>query len=346
MLLTARSGTTVVAAFITALVSAPPAAQAQLGSGWTEYDPVRRVQTRGCSTHSAAGGVDTFTLTCADTSGDNRAEARVENDYSSGTRQFQGEVRVVSLGGSNVSLKQTFMPNNGAFLMLGVASDGRLYSVGDAGADLATGIIGKWVRINTIHTMSTGNHEIYVDGVLKFTKTGGRQVAFHDKYGTYRLGSGRGPIVAEWRNIKFFRDGKSDGRPAPPKDDAGASDAGAEDAMAGEDAGQEADASGSGGAGGSASGGSGGASSGVSGSGGASTGGGSGGSAPSVTGGRSGSGGKGGAQGSGGASSEGAPSDPAGCGCKVGASGGDAGAVTALLAIAGLCLHLRRRRRA
>jgi MYXO-CTERM domain-containing protein len=341
------SRTALVATFMAGLSSAPLAAQAQIGSGWNEYMPIRRVQTRGCATHGAAGGVDTFTLTCADTGGDNRAEARVENDYSSGTRQFEGEVRVVSLGGSNVSLKQTFMPDNGAFLMLGVASDGRLYSVGDAGADLATGIIGKWVRINTIHDHSTGNHEIYVDGVLKFTKTGGRQVAFHDKYGTYRLGSGRGPIVAEWRNIRYFRDGKSDGagRPIPPTGDGGVADARSEDAATGEDAGPERDGSpaGTGGAGD----GSGGATGGVTGSGGATgNNGGSGGSGSTATGGRGGSGGKGGAPG-GGTPSPAAPSDSAGCGCKLGASGGSPGgdALAALLAAGALILHRRRSQR-
>src|SRR4029450_1944241 len=118
---------------------------------------------------------------------------RIENDYTSGMHQFEGEVRVLSLPGTNVSLKQTFMPNNGAFLMLGGSTGGRLYSVGD-NAELATGIVGRWVRINTIHNVSAGTHEIYADGMLKYTKTGGRQVAWHDKYGTYRLGSGHGPI--------------------------------------------------------------------------------------------------------------------------------------------------------
>src|SRR5688500_17986742 len=77
------------------LLSLPAPARAQSGSGWTASTPVRRLQTRGCGTHSASGGVETFGLSCADTGSDNRAEQRIENDYSSGTRQFEGEVRVV-----------------------------------------------------------------------------------------------------------------------------------------------------------------------------------------------------------------------------------------------------------
>jgi hypothetical protein len=229
-------------------------AEAQLGSGWNAYDPPERVQTRGCATHASEAGLQRFALTCDAASGDNRAEQRIENDYSSGTNQFEGEVRVVSLGGMNVSLKQTFMPNNGAFLMIAVAGDGRLYSVGDgAPGELATGIIGRWVRINTIHDVSAGTHEIHIDGVLKFTKRGGRQVAWHDKYGTYRLGSGRGPIVAEWRNVKYWRGGRSGGGAPPPPSPA---DAGERDTSIGgiepaPDAAVAADTAAPGGAGGS-----------------------------------------------------------------------------------------------
>src|SRR4051812_28895832 len=164
--------------------SAAPA-RAQMGSGWNEYTPGKNVQIRGCCAHSASGGVDTFQVVCPTTEGDNRAEARVGDDYSSGTRQFQGEVRVVSLDGTNVSVKQTFMADNGAFFMLGTASDagGRFYSVGDTNADIATGVIGKWVRINTIHDVAAGTIQIFADGVLKFTKTGGRKVNWYDKFG-------------------------------------------------------------------------------------------------------------------------------------------------------------------
>jgi hypothetical protein len=204
------------------LACLPAPASAQIGTGWNEYMPGRTLQTRGCGSHSGSStGVESFGLTCADTSGDNRAEDRIQDDYTSGTRQFQGEVRVVSLPGTNVSLKQTFMRDNGAFLMIGVSNAGRLYSVGDNG-ELATDVIGKWVRINTIHDVAAGTIQIYADGVLKVTKTGARQVAWYNKYGSYRLGSGHGPITAEWRNTRFWRDGRSAGGNPAPAPDAGA----------------------------------------------------------------------------------------------------------------------------
>jgi hypothetical protein len=303
-------------------------AKAQVGSGWTADTPVLRLQVRGCAAHSAAGGVETFRLTCADTGSDNRAEQRIENDYSAGTRQFEGEVRVVSLGGTNVSVKQTFMPNNGAFLMIAVAADGRLYSVGDNGV-LATGVIGKWVRINTIHDVSAGTHKMFADGVLRVVKSGARQVAWHDKYGSYRLGSGRGPMVVEWRNIKFWKDGRDDGQSVmPPSGDAGSADAGS-DAQTGDDGPAVADASsGTGGAPGTGgSSGSGGAGAGAGGSGGD--------SGPPPSGGSGGSGGMPGRDAS--ASDRAkppttggeAPAD--GCGCTIGGISPAGGGPLALL---------------
>jgi hypothetical protein len=345
-----------------ALSLSPSPVQAQLGSGWTEYNPVERVQTRGCGVYNTSNGVETFGLSCGDTSGDNRAEERVENDYSSGTNQFQGEVRVVSLGGSNVSLKQTFMPNNGAFLMLAVASPGRLYSVGDPAdvATLATDIVGRWVRINTIHDVAAGTHEIHVDGVLKFVKRGGRPVAWHDKYGTYRLGSGRGPISAEWRNVTYWRGGRgTGGTPQPsPAGDAGSSDVGGSgDAMSVGDpdaagatggSGGAGGAGGSGGTGGSSGGGAGGSggtggnggATGGSGSGGSGTGGGSGGS----TGARGGTSPRPDAQATGGS---GSPAKAGGCSFGGARPGAPSGAVPgAALAVLGLFLvaPLTRRR--
>jgi hypothetical protein len=310
------------------VILAPTPAAAQLGSGWSENTPVRRLQTRGCGTHSGStSGTETFGLSCNDTGSDNRAEQRIENDYTSGRHQFDGEVRVVSLGGTNVSLKQTFMPNNGAFLMLAVSSmaGGRLYSVGD-NAELATNIIGRWVRITTIHDVAAGTHELYADGVHKYTKTGGRQVAWHDKYGTYRLGSGQGPISVEWRNVRFWSGGRSPPPGmGPPPADAGATDGNAPEPDAG---GGEGGAGGQGGAGaGGASGAGGGAGSGGnSGSGGGAGSGGSG-SFGGAGGGGSGTGGSGsgGATATGGAGAGGS-SGGRGGGSSGGTAGGQAGA--------------------
>ena len=277
----------------------PSQAGAQLGSGWTQYSPPETLQVRGCAAHSASGGVDQFRVTCAMMGGDNRAEHRTMNDYSSGTNQFEGEIRVVT-SGANIIVKQTFMPNRGAFFMMAVSADGRLYLHG-GGGDVLPNVVGRWVKINTIHDVNAGTHRVYADGVLRTTKTGGPQVAWHDKYGSYRSQSGRGPAVIEWRNIKYFRGGRApDGSsmpPPPPPADAGVPEPRA-DAATGSDGARGADA-GTGGAGGA--GGSGAGSGGAGGSGGAT--GGTGG----ATGGTGGSGATGGTGGTAGALAPAAP---------------------------------------
>jgi hypothetical protein len=184
-------------------------AEAQIGSGWTSYSPSIRTQTVGTGTYSISGGVETFRITSTSSSTEQRAERRVENEWSSGTNQFEGMMRVVSLGGTGISLKQTFQPQSGAFLMIAVRSNGELYEVG-GGVTLASGVIGSTLRINTVTDVSASRTYVYVNGVLRQTRNGGNP-PFHDKYGTYRLGSGRGPVTAEWSGIKFWRNGSISG---------------------------------------------------------------------------------------------------------------------------------------
>jgi hypothetical protein len=188
-------------------------AQAQIGTGWVPYTPTLRLQLRGCSDYSASDGIEQFHITCDATSGDNRAEQRVEDDYSSGSVQFEGEFRVASLPGNGISVKQTFQATEGAFLMIAVQNSGRFYSVGDNGT-LGTWLPGEWTRINTVHDVATQTHRIYVNGELKVTKTGG-STPWYNKYGAYRIGSGHGPATIEWRNVRFWRDGNSP-TPTPP----------------------------------------------------------------------------------------------------------------------------------
>jgi len=187
------------------------AAQAQVGSGWTSYTPSMHLQQVGNVSHSSSGGTETFSINGSDSSSEQRCEERVEDDFSSGTRQFEGFVKVTSLGGSGVTLKQTFQANNGAFLMTAVqsGSSGTLYDV-HSGTTLATGIIGVSVRLNTITDVGASKSYEYINGSLKNTLSGG-SAPFYNKYGTYRLGSGHGPITAQWSGMKYWQGGSISG---------------------------------------------------------------------------------------------------------------------------------------
>jgi hypothetical protein len=175
-----------------------PAASAEVEpGGWTSHSPSFNVQERGC------GDVNnlTFRLTCSTGSGDQRAERRYAT-YSSGTRQFEGYFRITSMGGSRISLKQTFHHNEGAYFMLAAERGGRLYRVG--GDTIATGAtVGTTVRVNTVHVVGSA-HRTYINGSLKhsFSSPSGD---FYDKLGAYRTSSGAGPITVVWSDIKFWR---------------------------------------------------------------------------------------------------------------------------------------------
>ncbi|ANZ42311.1 hypothetical protein BBK82_46735 [Lentzea guizhouensis] len=185
----------------TGLLVAGSPAQAQVETGpWTSYSPSFTVQERGCGT------VDnlTFQLTCSTASGDQRAERRYAT-YSGGTRQFEGSFRITSLGGTRVSLKQTFRegPTAGPFWMLAVERGGRLYAV-HGGDTIATGAtVGTTVRVNTVHNTAT-EHRTYINGSRKHTYASSG-TSFYDKFGAYRTSSGQGPATVVWSNIRFWR---------------------------------------------------------------------------------------------------------------------------------------------
>jgi hypothetical protein len=173
-----------------------PNAYAQVESGsWKTWSPGYNVQQVGCG--SASGS--TFKLTCSSSSGEQRAERRYDT-YSGGTHQFEGSFKINSMGGSRISLKQTF--GNGPFFLLAVESGGRMYSV-EGGATISGGAtIGTSVRVNTVNQVGS-SHRTYINGSLKNTMSspGG---SYYDKLGAYRTASGQGPISVTWSNIKFW----------------------------------------------------------------------------------------------------------------------------------------------
>jgi chitodextrinase len=165
--------------------------------GWTSYSPSFSIQERGCGVVSNL----TFRLTCSTADGDQRAERRYAT-YTGGSRQFEGYFRITSMGGSRVSLKQTFQ-TTGPFFMLAVEQGGRLYAV-HGGTTIATGAtIGTNVRVNTVHVVGS-SHRTYINGSLRHSVSS-PSGDFYDKFGAYRTASGSGPISVDWTGIRFWR---------------------------------------------------------------------------------------------------------------------------------------------
>lgn len=184
-------------AVVGALVVVAPQAYAEVEpGGWTPASPGFKVQQKGC------GKVNnlTFQLTCSNGSGEQRAERRYDT-YTGGTHQFEGYFKITSMGGSRISLKQTFK-TTGPFFLLAVEKGGRLYAV-HGGNTIATGAtVGTTVRVNTVHVVGK-TLRVYINGSLKDTVSS-PSGSFYDKFGAYRTGSGQGPITVEWSNIRFW----------------------------------------------------------------------------------------------------------------------------------------------
>jgi hypothetical protein len=171
-------------------------ANAQVGSGWTSITLAKHTDVDGCGSISGS----THKISCSTTgSAWQRAEYKL-GASTSGHRQFQGDFKVVSLGGTGITIKQTFKAPSSAFFMLAVKAGGVLYQHG-AGTTFATDIIGKTYRVNT--TIGGGEHRFYLNGSLK--KTQSASGAFFDKYGAYKSASGKGPATVQWTGIKSWK---------------------------------------------------------------------------------------------------------------------------------------------
>jgi hypothetical protein len=172
--------------------------EAQVAGGpWIEYHPTHSVQLRGAHTaYQDTGGIESFSME----RGDERCEARVNNEYKTGVNQFEGYVRVTS--GQGTSVHQIFK-----FLMI-VAypqNGGELHQ--HSQTFLTNGAFGKWVRVNTIHYTATHEARVYIDGQLKTTM---RDVApsdpdgWYNKYGVYNTNNGS---KSEWRDVRYWKQG-------------------------------------------------------------------------------------------------------------------------------------------
>jgi hypothetical protein len=184
-----RHAGVVTLAFLSGLSTA---AHAQIGTGWTRYSPSHSVQLRGTNTHySNVNGIETFTMK----SGDERAEARVADDYSSGQRQFEGYVRVSY--GEGTSVHQVFK-----FLMVvyypTLGGELRQHS----GTPMVSGITGDWVRVNTIHNVASGGADVYINGSKKAHVSQASGPWYH-KYGVYNCGAAG--AKSEWKSIRYWR---------------------------------------------------------------------------------------------------------------------------------------------
>jgi hypothetical protein len=201
------------------LLVAAANAHAQIGSGWSSKTYTKKIHLDDesglhafswttyksvcspvCADYRFSNDVETFRLIDNRT---NRAEIRLQNEYSTGTKQFQGYVTFGSPL-NDESLFQIFGSTSGATLcmMRGYSSSGGSIKTVGGGGTLATGVYGHEQRINVIHVQGS-RVEFYVGGSKKATISDGENVTNYWKYGCY--GTLRtGAVSVRWRSTRFW----------------------------------------------------------------------------------------------------------------------------------------------
>jgi hypothetical protein len=195
-------------AFLFCALGSP--SMAQIGSGWTEYFPEKSIQrwgqnrvVPGNTEYSNVDGVETFAIH----GNDERCEARIQDNYTSGTTQFQGEFFMVNhdgtSSGEDVSIAQVWLS---MIVSLSAVNGGSLYQHSPA---FATGVMGKWVRLNIYHSADANRGEVWVDGRRMWSGATKDSDPFYHKYGVYNEARNNPEIM--WRGVRFWRNGTTVG---------------------------------------------------------------------------------------------------------------------------------------
>jgi hypothetical protein len=196
---------------------APAALAGPIGGGWTEHHPNHnlQIQSRGViksfpssDTHATgpggsydrAGGVETFKLT---NNGSNRVEVRVQDNYKTGLRQFEGEVKVSPPTNDESAMQIFGNDGDGATTLMIRSYAKKGGTLRGGGKDLISGIYGEWVHINVIHDATANKYSVYINGDLKVTANGPKGTHYfkYGVYGTLHTSSAQ----HQWRNVHFYR---------------------------------------------------------------------------------------------------------------------------------------------
>lgn len=176
----------------------------QIGSGWNQYNPSKTLQRENSEKYSFyenKNGVETFKLWKNPSGARQRVEQRVNDNYTSGATQFQGEFYMVKAGGpqpgDDVCIMQVWLS-----IMVSVSDYGK-GTIYMHGAKMIDNVIGKWVKINVIHSANTNTASIYFNGSKKWSGKSKDSNPFYHKYGLYNC-AGAKPIVM-WKNIKYYK---------------------------------------------------------------------------------------------------------------------------------------------
>jgi hypothetical protein len=197
-----------------------------LGTGWVQYSPTKKIHLNDdvdlqiydwissksvcspvCADYKYDSTTDTETFRILDNRS-NRAEIRLQNEYSSGSRQFQGYVRF-DTPLDDESLMQVFGSTTGATQLMIRGYSANNGELRGGGKTLSTGCYGVERRVNMIHRQGQ-DFRMYINGSLKNTIADSEAVTNYHKYGVYGT-LHTGAVTVKWRAARSYKDGQPPG---------------------------------------------------------------------------------------------------------------------------------------
>ena len=130
-----------------------------------------------------------------------RTEMRINNDYTSGVWQFEGDL-LVPTGTTGVAVMQVFGGSTSSTSCQLRVYDGSLcyYTT-----PIMNEIHDKWIHVNVIHDANAHTVSVYLDGALVKTQADRGPATYYFKCGVYRQ-DGSSPLMqSRWANIRVWR---------------------------------------------------------------------------------------------------------------------------------------------
>jgi hypothetical protein len=182
-------------------------------SGWTQTSYTYGIQTpwnlSQSSRYSYSSGEHRFWIYPGDacqfegcTTGP-RSELRMNNNYTSGKHQFEGDVYIVS-GSAGTDIMQVFGgATNATAIMLKIHPGGIIKRYDNE--TLMTSAYDKWIHVNVQHDADNGKIYVYLNGTLKGTYADRGNATHYFKCGVYNISGSRSET--RWKNVKYWKNG-------------------------------------------------------------------------------------------------------------------------------------------
>lgn len=193
----------------------PISTEANPTSGWTQTSYTYGIQTPWnlpqSDRYSYSGGEHRFWIYPGDAcqfegcSTGPRSELRMNNNYTSGKHQFEGDVYIVS-GSAGTDIMQVFGgATNATAIMLKIhsASSGTIKRYDNE--TLMTSAYNKWIHVNVQHDADNGKIYVYLNSTLKGTYADRGNATHYFKCGAYNISGSRSET--RWKNIKYWKNG-------------------------------------------------------------------------------------------------------------------------------------------